>query len=99
MREEQRLSQTAVVGSHRPRRATLGEPEAESQEGDVGRLAESVGARGLDVGAFDEPDVHAGIGQRIGVGRRAHEIRLHGGSKPIGQAVRGDGEDAGLTGR
>jgi hypothetical protein len=44
------------------------------------------------------PDVHAGVGQRIGVGGRAHEIRLHAGSKPIGQAACGDGEDAGLDG-
>ena len=76
--------------------AALGEPGAEAQEGDVGRLADWVGAGGLDVGAFDEPDVHAGVGQRIDVGRRAHEIRLHRGSEPIGQAARGDGHDAAL---
>ena len=96
MSEEQRLAQTAVVGRHRPRRASLGELGAEAQEGDVCRLAVSVGAGCLDVGAFDEPDVHTGAGQRIGVVRRAHQVRLHGGAKPIGQAVRGDGEDARL---
>ena len=40
----------------------LGEPEAEAQEGDVGRLAERVRAGRLDVGAFDEPDVDTGAG-------------------------------------
>jgi hypothetical protein len=55
-----------------------------------------VGAGGLNVGALDEADVHAGVGQRIAVGGRPDEIRLHGGAEPIGQAARGDRDDTGL---
>jgi hypothetical protein len=76
VRKQQCLSQAAVVGSHRPCRAALGKPEAEAQERHVRRLAVSMGAGGLHVGAFDEPDVDAGVGQRVDIGRGAQEIRL-----------------------
>ena len=52
----------------------------------------------LHVGPFDEAHVHAGIGERVGVGRRAHQIRLHGGAEAIGPAACGDGQDAGQDG-
>ena len=49
----------------------------------------SVGLRAgrLDVGALDEPDVHAGVDQRVGVGGRAQQVRLHRRAEPIGQAT------------
>ena len=34
----------------------------------------------------------------VGVGRRAQEVRLDGGSEPVGQAAPGDGEDAAQDG-
>ena len=72
----------------------LGKPPTEAQEGDVGRLPVWVRAGRLNVGTFDEPDMDTGAGQGVGVVRRAHEIRLHGDSEPVGKAACGDGEDA-----
>jgi hypothetical protein len=43
--------------------------KAEAQVGHVGRLAVGMEAGGFHVVALDEPDVHAGLGQRVGVGR------------------------------
>jgi hypothetical protein len=38
--------------------------------------------------------VHAGVGQGVGVRWRAQQVRLHRGSEPIAQAIRGDVEHA-----
>ena len=53
---------------------------------------------GSHVGALDQPDVDAPVGERLGVGRRAQQVRLDGGSEPVGQAAPGDGEDAAQDG-
>jgi len=57
------------VGGHGPGRARLREPEAQAQKGDVGGLSVGVDAGGLDLSALDQPDVHTGTGQAVGVGR------------------------------
>ena len=78
----------------RPCGAAFGQANAQAQEGDVGRLPVGVGPCGLHVGALDQPDVHAGLGQDIGVSGRAQQIRLDGCPEPVGHATPGHVEHA-----
>jgi hypothetical protein len=93
--EQQRLAEATVVGGHRPGRAAFGQAEAEAQKGDIGRFSVGVDAGRLDVCALDQPDVHAGLSQRVRVGMRAQQVRLHRGAEPVGQATCCDVQHAG----
>ena len=39
--------------------------------------------------------MHAGLGQRVRVGRRPQQVRLHRGAEPVGQATCRDVQNAG----
>ena len=92
--QQQPLTHPAVVRGHRPVRSGLGQLRAEPQVGDVGRLAERMGARPLDVGALDEPHVDAGVDERPRVGGRAQQVGLDGRAEPVAQPPAGHLEHA-----
>ena len=37
--------------------------------------------------SLDQPDMHAGLGQGVGVSGRAQQVRLDRGAEPVGQAT------------
>ena len=65
--QEQRLAEPSVMGGHRPCTAALGGSVPQAEDGAAGRLTTGMRLRGLDDGARDEPDVDAGVHQRVGV--------------------------------
>lgn len=82
------------MGCHRPGRLLLSTTEPELQEGDVGRLTVGVHAVGLDVGTLHQSDMHASADHPVGVGGRAQQIGLHGGTESLGQSPTADVEHA-----